>query len=413
MELSKEDITYLNNVKSDVHGRFFQLPDRNTSLKDSFERVKIVYITFDEADNLDEVQEQEDFEIGLIRFTDNYEEISPRRHQNEIADPQTQETATNQEVPVRRNPRAPDPEEPENADPEEPENADPKEPENADPEEPEEDQETYDLPDRNTSLKDSFERVKIVYITFDEADNLDEVQEQEDFEIGLIRFTDNYEEISPRRHQNEIADPQTQETATNQEVPVRRNPRAPDPEEPENADPEEPENADPKEPENADPEEPEEDQETYDAEEQEDSEPDEDEVATLLPDRNTSLKDSFERVKIVYITFDEADNLDEVQEQEDFEIGLIRFTDNYEEISPRRHQNEIADPQTQETATNQEVPVRRNPRAPDPEEPENADPEEPENADPKEPENADPEEPEEDQETSDAEEQRSQETERS
>ncbi|XP_056698506.1 uncharacterized protein [Spinacia oleracea] len=156
MELSKEHTTYLDNVKSDVHGRFFQLPVRNTSLKDSFERVKKVYIMLDEANNADEIQEQEDFEIGLIRFTDNDEEISPGRHQNGIEDPQTQETASNQKVPVQRNPRAPDPEEPENDDSEE----------------PEEDQETSDAEEQGSQETEGTEETLDVPVPRNHAESL-------------------------------------------------------------------------------------------------------------------------------------------------------------------------------------------------------------------------------------------------
>ena len=40
LELSKDHINYLNNIRSDVQGRFFELLDRNTSINESFEKIR-------------------------------------------------------------------------------------------------------------------------------------------------------------------------------------------------------------------------------------------------------------------------------------------------------------------------------------------------------------------------------------
>ncbi|XP_056687553.1 uncharacterized protein [Spinacia oleracea] len=122
LEPNKDHMTYLNNVRYEVQGRFLELPVRNNSLKDSFRRVKNVHTILDETNNANEVQETENFDIGLIRLTDNDEEDSPaelhKKDQGEqvennlefqVQEEQVennlgfhvQEEQANQEVPIR------------------------------------------------------------------------------------------------------------------------------------------------------------------------------------------------------------------------------------------------------------------------------------------------------------------------
>ncbi|XP_056693510.1 uncharacterized protein [Spinacia oleracea] len=102
LEPNKDHMTYLNNVRYEVQGRFLELPVRNNSLKDSFRRVKNVHTILDETNNANEVQERKNFDIGLIRLTDNDEEDSPAElHKKDQGVPMQEEQAENQGVPMQ------------------------------------------------------------------------------------------------------------------------------------------------------------------------------------------------------------------------------------------------------------------------------------------------------------------------